>query len=203
MVKDIIRTETHFKRGDNSPTILHLHMKNILLTMLTLGLLASCTPPTPPVAAVKLSERDTIPEIVIDTNSVRTINLTGGKEIDLEITNEGIFLDDIVGKLSIQKTMKAEKMSITMTVENDSVTRFVVNSVVLVGEQEKGAQNVKKEAPVVLLDKNTVLVKTGATLSFISRYYNVSIGKLIKLNPNIKDKNIIQKNSKIIIGCDC
>ena len=171
--------------------------------MFALGLLASCTPPTPPVAPQKIVNHDTIPEIVIDTNSVRTINLTGGKEIELEITNEGIFLDDIVGKLSIQKTMKADKMEITMTVENDSITNFTINSIVLVGRPVKGAQIVKKEAPVVLLDKNTVLVKTGATLSFISRYYNVSIEKLIKLNPNIKDKNIIQKNSKIIIGCDC
>lgn len=61
---------------------------------------------------------------------------------------------------------------------------------------------VNQDIPFKLIDKNTIYLYRGATLSRVSRYYQVPIQRLLDCNSQIKNPNKLPAMSRLKLNCN-
>ena len=170
-------------------------MKNILFIIVGLLALVSCSAPIP---QQKIEE--TVPTIVLSqdtTNTDTVITKIQTKDIaQIEISNIGIHIED--NYTTYDRLGEVKELSIKIA--GDSITHISINNSLVVGESSPNNVFYTR-----MLDDNKVIVLEGATLDYVARMYDTSVGALIACN-RIKNPNHIAAGTVLTIpkcsNCD-
>lgn len=161
----------------------------------TLMCTSSCAPtPNPERIVPKILPDST--KVIRDT--IQTIDITS-PTIALNIAGGQLYFEDELREISLQKTV-AKDITIVLKIRGDSVSYLKLGTEVLVTEDAERIFPVQS-VPFARIDDSHIIVKKGATLELISRYYNVPVSELIRWN-NLKSTTI-QVNQQLKIKCDC
>lgn len=175
-------------------------MKNIVYAAAIAVLATSCAPPMPPNVAPPSAniQRDTIEY----DSTVQTVIVNNERDIQIKIAGTTLYVEDQINGTFIQREIE-DKVSIHLVTDKDSIIYLSVGKTVMLSQDTPPiSTNVSTQVPFKLIKKGVILVEEGATLLYISRYYNVPVAKLMEWN-NIKDRNLIISHSQIKIACGC
>lgn len=175
-------------------------MKNIVYVAAIAALATSCAPPMPPnvVPPSTNIQRDTIEY----DSTIQTVIVNNERDIQIKIAGTTLYVEDQINGTFIQKEIE-DKVSIHLVTDKDSIIYLSVGKTVMLSQDRPSINtNVSAQVPFKLIKKGVILVEEGATLLYVSRYYNVPVAKLMEWN-NIKDRNKIISHSQIKIACGC
>jgi len=173
-------------------------MKQFII-LAVLGL-ASCNPPMP-------TNSVQAPQPIVETDTITTIVLSDAisRDVTFSIEDNTFLFSDKISKFSGKKR---EGGPITITaVVDDTITYLKVNGTLLIGRER--VENIQESVPFEMIDYYTIRIHEGATLQLISRYYDVPMSDLKRMNnicgadDRIFNHQTIKIREKRYQSCDC
>lgn len=175
-------------------------MRKIIGLVALIALLGSCSSgvPTPVSKVEKPKDYEVVNDSIavkVDTVVVPTITLTEEKGLDIVLKITDSLTTVTAPDLSLDSTMPISE--VLVQVNKDGTLKYLrINNHIVVGEK------IETGPPCKLLDDGRVKVLKGATLQFLSRYYGVSVKRLVRCN-NIDDANYITAGTILRLNCPC